>query len=81
MYEITKTGNGIKKGRYHKGRIIGRMDGYLLTDCRDNRNKHSAQYQLFLQDECGIVEKLDLTVKANRDIKTQILALALAGAN
>lgn len=72
MYEITKTGKGIKKGRYHKGLIIGRLGNYLLTECKDRPNAHSAKYQLFQQTGEGI-EKLDLTHKENRAIKAQIL--------
>ncbi|MDI9447472.1 MAG: hypothetical protein QM303_02470 [Bacillota bacterium] len=72
MYELTKSGKGIKKGRYHKGIIIGKLDNYLLTECKDRPNAHSAKYQLFQQTEQGVV-KLDLTRRENRVIKTKIL--------
>ena len=76
VYEISKTGKGVVKisgdRRYHKGMIVGRLENYLLTRNRDALTSHAARYHLFKETPDGL-EKLNLTLKENREIKARIL--------
>jgi len=57
---------------YSKGRILSQGAQHILTNNAYKISKHSANYRLFeVQDGC--IVKLDLRLKDNRKIKSQLL--------